>query len=194
MASKRILITGGAGFIGSHLSDELLARGYAVRALDCLSPQVHGPARTRPGYLAAEIELHVGDVRDREAVRRALRGVDAVFHFAAAVGVGQSMYQLEQYTSVNNLVVGNLGPQLDCGDGGITFSHNVFQGVACGPTDSDVANLGFVDLFGFDLHVLGTSPAIDAGDPANFPATDIDGQRRPSSGSSAPDAGADEIP
>src|SRR5256714_6104655 len=103
MASKRILITGGAGFIGSHLSDELLARGYEVRALDCLAPQVHGPASTRPEYLAREVDLHVADVRDREAVRRALRGVDAVFHFAAAVGVGQSMYQLEQYTSVNNL-------------------------------------------------------------------------------------------
>jgi len=103
MASKRILITGGAGFIGSHLSDELLARGYEVRALDCLSPQVHGPECARPQYLAREVDLHVGDIRDREAVRRALRGVDAVFHFAAAVGVGQSMYQLEHYTSVNNL-------------------------------------------------------------------------------------------
>src|SRR5438309_9756707 len=103
MTSKRILITGGAGFIGSHLSDELLARGYAVRALDCLSPQVHGSGCGRPAYLASDVELHVGDVRDHEAVRRALRGVDAVFHFAAAVGVGQSMYQLEQYTSVNNL-------------------------------------------------------------------------------------------
>jgi dTDP-L-rhamnose 4-epimerase len=103
MASKRILITGGAGFIGSHLADELLSQGHEVRALDCLSPQVHGHGCARPEYLARGIELHIGDVRDRDAVRRALKGVDAVFHFAAAVGVGQSMYQIEHYTSVNNL-------------------------------------------------------------------------------------------
>jgi dTDP-L-rhamnose 4-epimerase len=103
MASKRILITGGAGFIGSHLADELLERGYGVRALDCLSPQVHGPGFARPTYLDSDVELQIGDVRDREAVRRALRGVDAVFHFAAAVGVGQSMYQIEQYTAINNV-------------------------------------------------------------------------------------------
>ncbi len=101
--SGRILITGGAGFIGSHLADELLAHGYAVRALDSLAPQVHGPGAARPAYLAPEVELQVGDVRDRQAVRRALQGVDAVFHLAARVGVGQSMYEVESYTSVNNL-------------------------------------------------------------------------------------------
>ena len=98
----RILITGGAGFIGSHLADELLRRGHAVRALDNLSPQVHGTAAERPAYLDAEVELLRGDVRDAEAVRRALRQVDAVYHFAAAVGVGQSMYEIDHYTSVNN--------------------------------------------------------------------------------------------
>jgi len=90
MASKRILITGGAGFIGSHLSDELLARGHEVRALDCLSPQVHGAGCTRPEYLAKEVDLQVGDVRDREAVRRALRAVDAVFHFARRWASGRA--------------------------------------------------------------------------------------------------------
>ena len=100
---KRILITGGAGFIGSHLADELLARGYAVRALDNLAPQVHGEDAVRPAYLDREVELQVGDVRDPSAVRRALEGVDAVFHFAAAVGVGQSMYEAARYTEVNNL-------------------------------------------------------------------------------------------
>jgi dTDP-L-rhamnose 4-epimerase len=101
--SGRILITGGAGFIGSHLADELLAHGYAVRALDSLAAQVHGPGATRPAYLAPEVELQVGDVRDPQAVRRALAGVDAVFHLAARVGVGQSMYEVASYTSVNNL-------------------------------------------------------------------------------------------
>src|SRR3954470_15228785 len=98
----RILITGGAGFIGSHLADELLRRGHAVRALDNLAPQVHGPAAERPAYLSPDVELIRGDVRDEEAVRRALRDVDAVYHFAAAVGVGQSMYEIAHYTSVNN--------------------------------------------------------------------------------------------
>ncbi len=101
--SGRILITGGAGFIGSHLADELLVHGYQVRALDDLSEQVHGPEASRPGYLSPEVELVEGDVRDPEAVRKALRGVGAVFHLAARVGVGQSMYEIERYTSVNNL-------------------------------------------------------------------------------------------
>ena len=101
--SGRVLITGGAGFIGSHLADELLENGYQVRALDNLSEQVHGPKLSRPSYLSPEVELIDGDVRDPETVRRALTGIDAVFHFAAMVGVGQSMYEIERYTGVNNL-------------------------------------------------------------------------------------------
>lgn len=100
---EKILITGGAGFIGSHLADNLLRRGCAVRVLDNLSPQVHGASAGRPSYLDPHVELIVGDVRDPAAVRHALAGVDAVFHFAAAVGVGQSMYQIAEYTGVNNL-------------------------------------------------------------------------------------------
>src|SRR3989440_10125503 len=96
----RVLITGGAGFIGSHLADRLLADAYEVRALDNLDPQVHAGGE-RPDYLDPEVELQAGDVRDRDVVRRALDGVDAVVHFAAAVGVGQSMYEVERYTSVN---------------------------------------------------------------------------------------------
>jgi dTDP-L-rhamnose 4-epimerase len=99
----RILITGGAGFIGSHLADDLLRHGHEVRALDNLSPQVHGPDAVRPAYLNSQVELVRGDVRDAAAVGRALDGVDAVFHLAAVVGVGQSMYEIEQYTSTNNL-------------------------------------------------------------------------------------------
>jgi dTDP-L-rhamnose 4-epimerase len=101
--SNHILITGGAGFIGSHLADALLARGHRVRVLDNLSPQVHGPIEGRPDYLGPEVELIRGDVRDPDAVRRALQGIDVVYHLAAAVGVGQSMYQIAQYTAVNNL-------------------------------------------------------------------------------------------
>lgn len=99
----RVLITGGAGFVGSHLADELLRQGYQVRALDVLSEQVHGADCVRPSYLDPEIELIRGDVRDPQAVRAALEGVDAVYHFAAAVGVGQSMYEIRRYTDVNNI-------------------------------------------------------------------------------------------
>jgi dTDP-L-rhamnose 4-epimerase len=98
--SDRILITGGAGFIGSHLADELLRGGWQVRALDNLEPQVHESGE-RPAYLDADVELVVGDVRDADCVRRALDGVDAVVHLAARVGVGQSMYDIAGYTSVN---------------------------------------------------------------------------------------------
>lgn len=101
--SKRILITGGAGFIGSHLSDALLEEGYRVRALDVLDPQVHGESPGRPHYLHDDVELLVGDVRDPATVRKALRGVDVVYHLAASVGVGQSMYEIEKYTRTNNL-------------------------------------------------------------------------------------------
>jgi len=99
---KRILITGGAGFIGSHLADELLAQGYKVRILDSLSSQVHGPKSERPEYLDPEVELIVGDVRDENALHKSFKDVDAVYHFAAMVGVGQSMYEVAKYTSVNN--------------------------------------------------------------------------------------------
>src|SRR3954468_198173 len=97
---KRILITGGAGFIGSHLADELLSAGYRVRALDSLVPQVH-EQRNRPAYLDEGGELIIGDVRNAEVVARALDDVDAVVHLAAQVGVGQSMYQIADYTSTN---------------------------------------------------------------------------------------------
>jgi dTDP-L-rhamnose 4-epimerase len=102
MSAERVLITGGAGFIGSHLADGLLKLGHQVRVLDSLEPQVHGEGCLRPDYLDPEIELMVGDVRDPEAVKAALKGVDRVVHFAARVGVGQSMYEIEPYVDTNN--------------------------------------------------------------------------------------------
>jgi dTDP-L-rhamnose 4-epimerase len=107
----RILITGGAGFIGSHLADHLIEHGYQVRVLDDLLPQVHGD-EARPAYLHADVELIPGDVRDRATIQRALVGVDAVYHFAARVGVGQSMYEIAAYTSTNNLGTAVLLEQL----------------------------------------------------------------------------------
>lgn len=101
--SKNILITGGAGFIGSHLSDELLKKGYRVKVLDSLIEQVHGKEQNRPEYLHPEVELIKGDVRDPDMVAKALKNTDAVYHFAARVGVGQSMYEIQEYTDVNNI-------------------------------------------------------------------------------------------
>ncbi len=97
--SKQILITGGAGFVGSHLADGLLAVGHRVRVLDDLTPQVH--QNGRPDYLSPEVELVAGDVRDPNRLREVLNGVDVIFHFAATVGVGQSMYEIARYMSVN---------------------------------------------------------------------------------------------
>lgn len=101
--SQQVLITGGAGFIGSHLADELLMHGYRVRILDSLLPQVHGDIRQRPLYLNQNVTLIEGDICDPKAVAQACQGVDIVYHFVARVGVGQSMYEIKQYTETNNL-------------------------------------------------------------------------------------------
>jgi dTDP-L-rhamnose 4-epimerase len=99
--AESVLITGGAGFIGSHLADELVAAGYRVRVLDSLVEQVHDGAE-RPDYLNADVELIPGDVRNGDVVRGAVDGIDAVVHLAARVGVGQSMYEPAEYASVNS--------------------------------------------------------------------------------------------
>src|ERR1043165_1347704 len=95
-----ILVTGGAGFIGSHLVDALVERGHSVRVLDALVPQVHGAAE-RPKYLKPEAEFLRGDVCDEAILGRALEGVEVVYHEAAEVGVGQSMYEMQRYVRAN---------------------------------------------------------------------------------------------
>jgi dTDP-L-rhamnose 4-epimerase len=99
----RVLITGGAGFIGSHAADILLEAGHRVRVLDNLTAQVHGPARHPPDYLDSEVQLIVGDVTDAAAVDRSLRNIDVVLHLASAVGVGQSMYDMASYVRTNEV-------------------------------------------------------------------------------------------
>ncbi|ODS86665.1 MAG: nucleoside-diphosphate-sugar epimerase [Cytophagaceae bacterium SCN 52-12] len=99
---KKILITGGAGFIGSHLCDELIQNGYEPIVYDNLDLQVHGCREAAPEYLPREATFIHGDVRDEYSLARAVAMADAVVHFAAKVGVGQSMYQIEHYTDVNN--------------------------------------------------------------------------------------------
>ena len=103
----KVLVTGGAGFIGSHVVDLLVHGDRDVVVLDNLDPQVHGVDASPPPWLqshldAGRVSFHYGDVRERGAVEQALDGVDTVIHLAAAVGVGQSMYEPDYYTSVND--------------------------------------------------------------------------------------------
>jgi dTDP-L-rhamnose 4-epimerase len=97
----KVLVTGGAGFIGSHVIDLLIEKGYAVRVLDALVPQVHGSEQNRPSYFNQRAELHVGRVEDPVAITKALDGIESVIHLAAAVGVGQSMYEIVDYSMTN---------------------------------------------------------------------------------------------
>jgi dTDP-L-rhamnose 4-epimerase len=100
MSIRHILVTGGAGYIGSHLVDALVARDYEVTVLDNLEPQVHRSG-TWPSYANAGARYVRGDVRDRAVFEPLVLAADAVVHFAAAVSVGQSMYQVDRYVDVN---------------------------------------------------------------------------------------------
>lgn len=96
-----VLITGGAGFIGSHIALKLLKKGYKVRILDNLSPQIHGENGKLPEFLQGKVEFIKGDVKVREDFKKALNGMEAVIHLAAETGTGQSMYEISKYTEVN---------------------------------------------------------------------------------------------
>ena len=98
-----VLVTGGAGFVGSHLVDALVEKGHRVRILDNLTPQVHGPERKAPDYLNPDAEFIQGDILDTDTVRKALKEIEVVYHLAAAVGVSQSMYEIRAYTECNSL-------------------------------------------------------------------------------------------
>ena len=102
MRARQVLVTGGAGFIGSHLVEALAAEGHRVRILDVLDPQVHG-ANGSGVRFSAGVEMLRGDILDEDSLERALSGVEVVFHQAASVGVGQSMYKPAAYTRVNSL-------------------------------------------------------------------------------------------
>jgi dTDP-L-rhamnose 4-epimerase len=101
--AEKILITGGAGFIGSNLSLQLIEKGYKVVVLDNLSPQIHGNNNDSPLFNSIKdiVEFIEADVRDRDAVSKAFSGVDVVVHLAAETGTGQSMYAVQKYIDVN---------------------------------------------------------------------------------------------
>src|SRR5262245_47701689 len=103
---KKVLVTGGAGFVGSHLTDALITSGHRVRIFDNLNPQVHGAES--PAFVPSEAEFIAGDMRDPKQVARALEDIDVIFHLAAAVGVGQSMYEIANYMEVNTQGTANL--------------------------------------------------------------------------------------
>lgn len=101
---RQILITGGAGFIGSHLAPILAANGYLVKVIDNLSPQIHGENASIPNWLAEHnCEFINASILDDIALNKALANVDCVIHLAAETGTGQSMYQMSRYTEVNVL-------------------------------------------------------------------------------------------
>ncbi|MHC2995239.1 MAG: SDR family NAD(P)-dependent oxidoreductase [Candidatus Atribacteria bacterium] len=97
---RKILVTGGAGFVGSFLVDELVKDSYGVTVFDNLNPQVHSNSRV-PNYLNKNTEFIKGDVRDYEALKEVMRDTKVVFHLVAAVGGGQSQYQIKKYVDVN---------------------------------------------------------------------------------------------
>jgi dTDP-L-rhamnose 4-epimerase len=106
LKAKRVLITGGAGFVGSHTTDALLAAGHEVRIFDNLTSQVHHDGQF--SYIPEGAEFVVGDMRNKEQLDKAVQGMEVILHLAAAVGVGQSMYQIADYTATNNLGTANL--------------------------------------------------------------------------------------
>lgn len=103
-----ILVTGGAGFIGSHIVDLLVDHGYDVTILDNLKPQAHGKDRRIPEYVNKKVNFVKGDIRNHALLKKLMKDADAVIHLATIVGVGQSMYQIERYVDTNTRGTANI--------------------------------------------------------------------------------------
>lgn len=157
----RVLVTGGAGFIGSHTVDALVERGHDVRVFDSLEPQVHGSPEW-PGYLHAAAERIRGDVRDRDAVGGAVGDMDAVLHLAAAVGVGQSLYEIRRYVEVNSVggatlldVLANTRHRVRrvvVASSMSIYGEGAYRCAACGPVDAPPRGEGQLQARDWELH------------------------------------------
>ena len=108
MSEKKILITGGAGFIGTNMSRALLLEGWHITILDNFHPQIHGSKVELPEDLRDRVTLIVADIIEKEVLYKALEGMDAVVHYAAETGTGQSMYDISRYSMVNIQATANL--------------------------------------------------------------------------------------
>ena len=105
---KNILITGGAGFIGTNVARELVELNYKITILDNFNSQIHGKNNNLSNELKSKVELIVGDVTNKELFYNSLKDKDAIIHYAAETGTGQSMYAVGHYTNVNIQATANL--------------------------------------------------------------------------------------
>ena len=142
MPSKSVLVTGGAGFIGSNLASELISQGHQVKILDNLDPQVHPDG---PSYFGNDFTLIRGDIRDADTVERAIEDVDIIFHNAAAVGVAQSMYRIHNYIDVNSLGTGNLLEVLTNSGNGVKKLVVASSNTVYGEGSYDCPECGLID-------------------------------------------------
>ena len=185
MIPEPVLVTGGAGFIGSHLVEALRARGVAVRVLDSLDPQIHGVGARVARFLPQDVELIHASVVDRAAVDRALQGVRAVVHLAAAVGVGQSMYAIAPYVEANALGTGVLLDAIANGHHAVgrlvvassmsIYGEGRYCCAACGPVSPGLRPLAQLEARRWEMRCPG------CGEAAAPAPTDEDTPLRPTS-------------
>ncbi|MDO6645486.1 NAD-dependent epimerase/dehydratase family protein [Acinetobacter guillouiae] len=188
MLIKNVLITGGAGFIGSNLALKLASKGYSVTVLDNLSPQIHGdnPTQTSPLYLSIKdkVKFIQGTVTSKDDWEKALQGQDAIIHYAAETGTGQSMYEVEKYVDVNINGTALMLNLLVNGDYGVKkvvvassrsiYGEGKYISKELGPVYPTQRTADFMDQGDFEVKYTGSSDL-------TLVATDEDSKIHPSS-------------